>query len=309
MKMAMIGRALAFLVASALVHAALVAPLPFAKREKKAPAPVEGPPKATDLGKLTGGDAAPAGLTAGKSPSWVKENGPKTAPEPPKAAAQPPKTVAQPPRTVADPPKTAAPRRRPPVVRSRFSPSEYSSYLRKMNIGQVSDQKAPTLRHRFFDESEALAVFKHYDIKLLAFSLTSARQVVEVRHSESLGVQEADFQKIDNFAWPSYSRRIVSRGEPLFQGWLAEIRQHRLLAEPNTAMIWSVMPKEVEMYFRFKQLEAIKRSGVEPGSVVETNGAFLRVDRVGWIFAIDELVLKDGAVKKIEDFELRDVRG
>ncbi len=189
-------------------------------------------------------------------------------------------------------------------IRSTISETEYRYFLQKARIGRVRGMSAPQLVLAWQDVKEILDLHRYFGIQLLALDPAAPRTVVQI-----VGLPEADasFQKIERFDWNAYSNRVFRRPEPFFADLLARIVRQGLV--PDTAAVFSVLPNRVDLYFRWKQIEVLRRNGLDPKNVAVTVGRFLHTNFGAWIMAIEKVQTRDGRFRDVTDFEVEKLRG
>jgi len=185
------------------------------------------------------------------------------------------------------------------ILQTKLTSSEYQGYLRSLKIGRCKGVATPQLIVTYYDVKEILAVHKYYGLKVIAVGSTKQRQVVELT---ALGADNPSYQKVENFNWQNYSNRVFVRNEPFFERYRLDIvKQHFLVA--SGVRLFSVVPSGVDTYFRYKQLEVIKRNGLKIDNVAAVLVRFRLVSFAGWIMVVEKIRLKDGKIIDVIDFE------
>lgn len=171
-------------------------------------------------------------------------------------------------------------------------------------MSQVEGIPVPDLRVTYHGLDEFIEVMKYFRLKLIAYPISDSNRadfVVEVKNWVN-----DDFVMHDKFNRSSYTNRAqVGYGNPFFDKLLRKIAKRFNLKEKALLLV-SLTPKEVDLYFRYKQVEAAKRMGIDPTQVSITYGQYYKTN-VGWILIIDKLQLKDGTMVAVKDFELKEI--
>ncbi len=188
-------------------------------------------------------------------------------------------------------------------VQTQMSASDYRQYLKKQNLGKVKGAANPQLMHAFTDVAEMMAVHKYYGMKVIALDPSSPRAVVE---AVGFGSPQVSFQKIPQFNWTGFSNRIFERTSPYFTNLKNRMRGDGVIN--GNSILCTVVPNSADSYFRYKQLENIKRSGVNPKDVETVLARFRKTSFGGWIMEVNQLHLKSGKLLDVQDFELREIQ-
>ena len=188
-------------------------------------------------------------------------------------------------------------------VQTRLSASDYRRYLKRMNLGKVKGMPTPELLLAYRDVAEMMEVHRYYGMKVLALDPAHAQSVVEV---VGFGSPEVSWQKIDGFSWKSYSNRIFQRTSPYFSNLKRRMAADGVIGSGH--ILCSVSPSSVDSYFRYKQLENIKRAGFSKDQVGSVLARFRKTSFGGWMLETTQLHLKDGRLVDVQDFELEDLR-
>ena len=187
------------------------------------------------------------------------------------------------------------------VVQCQMSSAEYRLYVKKQNTGKMKGAATPPLVHAFSDLAEMMEVHKHYHMKIFAIDESSPYNVVEV---VGFGTPQVSFQRIPELNWSGFSNRIFERTSPYFAGLKRRMKEEGFITEKMT--LHTVVPSQIDYYFRHKQLENIKRSGVDEKDVKTVLSRF-RKTSFGWIMEVSQLHLKSGKLLDVQDFELSDL--
>lgn len=187
------------------------------------------------------------------------------------------------------------------TVTTGMTAADYKTYLKQQNIGRVKGESAPQLLQAWRDLSEQMEVHRYFGLKLVALNPASAQSVTEVL---GFGAGEVSWQRIEKFNWDAYSNRIDERTSPYFE----ELRKRMLRdgAIGPDDILCSVAPASADSYFRYKQLENIRRAGFKPEQVQSVLVRYRRTG-FGWIMEVSELHLNDGRLLPVQDFEVAEL--
>jgi len=188
-------------------------------------------------------------------------------------------------------------------VQTAMSASDYRQYLQRQNLGRVQGAATPKLMHAFADVAEIMAVHKYYGMKVIALDPSAPQSVVE---AVGFGTPQVSFQKIEAFNWQGFSNRIFERTSPYFANLQNRMRNEGLIN--SSAILCTVVPNSADSYFRYKQLENIKRAGLRPDDVLTVLARFRQTSFGGWIMEVSQFHLKSGKLVDVKDFELGELR-
>lgn len=191
------------------------------------------------------------------------------------------------------------------VVKSKITKSQHTSMLRSMNIGRMKGVPVPQLVQSYRDTPELLAVHSYFAMKVIAYRRKDPRNVIVV---EGLNSNAVNYQKVDGFNFRNYGSRHFPRTASFFQKHHQHIENQKLLGEGETSLV-TVVPVNVDSYFRYKQLEVIKRSGHKADDVARVISSFQKTSFGSWILKIEHLQLRDGKTIDVEDFEYQEITG
>lgn len=187
------------------------------------------------------------------------------------------------------------------TVKTGMTASDYKTYLKQQNIGKVKGDQAPQLLQAWRDLSEQMEVHRYFGLKVVALNPSNPQSVTEVL---GFGTGEVSWQRIEKFNWPSFSNRIDERTSPYFE----ELRTRMVKAGAigTDSILCSVAPASADSYFRYKQLENIRRAGFKPEQVQSVLARYRRTD-FGWIMEVNELHMTDGRLVPVQDFEVSEL--
>lgn len=188
-------------------------------------------------------------------------------------------------------------------LQTAMSSSDYRQYLKKQNLSKVQGAATPQLTHAFADVAEMMAVHKYYGMKVIALDPSAPQAVVE---AVGFGTDQVSFQQIPSFNWQGFSNRIFERTSPYFANLKNRMRSEGLI--DGNAILCTVVPNSADSYFRYKQLENIKRAGQNPDDVKTVLTRFRKTSFGGWIMEVNQLHLKTGQLLDVQDFELGALR-
>ncbi len=201
--------------------------------------------------------------------------------------------------------KKTSPEKR--VLRTRFkTQDDYRGYQEKMDVGQVEGLPVPNLIVVYSDEDEILAVTHYFNLKMIVYGKKDGKEqpvLIEVENPNN-----STFRQIQSIDQVNFSNRVREReGNPFFDRLLDKAVQDFGLEKYGSHLI-SLIPNDVDLYFRYKQIECAKRNGIDPFSVKTTYARYHLTDIGVWILAVERMKLKDGRTVSVRDFELYEVK-
>ena len=193
------------------------------------------------------------------------------------------------------------------VVKTRFkTQDDYQEYRKKMHVEQVKGLPVPDLVVVYSSEEEILAVTRYFNLRMIIYARKNDKEkpvMIEVGNSNAL-----TFNQIQGIVRTDYSNRVREReGNPFFDNLLNKAVGKFGLEKQNSHLI-SLIPNDVDLYFRYKQIECARQNGIDPFSVKTTYARYHLTDIGVWILAVESMRLKDGRTVDVRDFELDEVK-
>lgn len=187
-------------------------------------------------------------------------------------------------------------------VTSDFKQS-YAGFLQSIDAKSIKGLPTPDLTVWYQNEKEIISVAKYFGLKFVVYE-----EPFEGQNPVFIEVSDPSlpkFEKSERIDLTHYSNRVRQHKEHPFFGTLLSTAVGNFNLDVNRSRLIVLVPKEVDLYFRYKQIECAKQNDIDPFSVKVTNARYYRTNLNNWILVIDTIDLRDGRTTKVEDFELK----